>query len=360
MLSFRLWALAAVVTGLVGLDGCARLRPGKLAPEEAITPSDALVFRGYRTTITVKANPEQIMDFFRDSNRLAKLGVFTSVKRGQTSGDLTEIGQKVHVRMRVRGVEFPITFINLKAAHDNNGHAFWVANSHPFVSIQRWQVTPAAEGSELRVELYSEEARNWAGRAVNSDELFTDFCAVLDRALANLQAQFDPGFDRQAALSQGLRGEKINVLFKVQTAERRIQARPAKVFQYLQEHNNYAAILGDTPLNPECQGNLDLAYCPLISTIAGRETPVNQFIAGYRVNEEITSILVWSDYLTMVQWKIHPLEGGRAASVQVRFVVEPPRPGALWMVDFLYALTKVPDRVSQTLSQMQQDLEGGV
>lgn len=360
MLTLRLWALTAAVAGLVGLGGCARLRPGKLAPGETLTQSDALVFRGYRTTITVKADPEQVMDFFRDPNRLAKLGVFTSVKRDQGRGDLTEIGQKVQVRMRVRGVEFPVTFINLKAAHEKNRHEFWVANSHPFMELQRWQATPAAEGTELRVELFSEEARNWAGRAVNSEELFADFCAVLDQALANLQAQFDPGFDRQAALSQGLRGEKINVLFKVQTAERRIRARPAQVFKYLKEHNNYAAILGDTPLNAECRGNLDLAYCPLRSTIAGREWPVNQFIAGYRVNEEITSILVWSDYLAIVQWKIQPREGGRAASVQARFVIEPPRPGALRMVDFLYALTKVPDRMSQTLGQMQQDLEGGV
>jgi hypothetical protein len=351
ILKFFSISLIALLAGALGLGGCAKLRRTSEAEGNAAV-TDAVVFRGYRSTVTVHAAPEQLKKFFSTREGLTKLGVFRSVK-SDPAGDITQLGRKLQARMRVRGVEFPITFTNIKATEDKDGNEFWIANSHPFTAIQRWRVRPGREGSEIDLTLMSEEPTSWAGRAVDSSEMFDEFCGVMDTALAHVQANFDPKFNLRAALSNGRRGELYQVLLKNLTVESRIAASPARVFNYLKEHNSFAGLLGETRANPDCQGRLDLPYCPLHSTIAGRETPVNQFVAGYKSNEEITYLLVWADYLALVQVKLTPQAKGRASLVKASFAVE--IPGSA--LDLLWSLTKVPERMTRTLTGMKQDLE---
>ena len=342
----------AVVAGGLSLGGCAKLRRWTEPQRNLEFRRDATVFRGYRSTITVRATPEQVKNFFRTSAGLTKLGVFKAVKRDQV-GDITQIGQKLQARMSLRGVEFPITFTNLKAVTGQGEYEFWIANSHPFLSIQRWRVKPSREGSEIEFNFMSEEPDSWAGKAVDSSEMFEEFCKIMDSALAHLQAHFDPQFNLPAALRHGHRGELYQVLLKSMTVESQMAAPPAKVFDYLKAHNSFAGLLGETRPNDQCLGNLDLPYCPLRTTIAGRETPVNQFVAGYKVGEQVTYILVWADYLALVQVKIAPEQNGRASSLKATFVVE--IPGSA--LDLLLNLAKVPERMNRTLTEMKQNLE---
>jgi len=351
MSRFPSLALAVLLIGVASLDGCAKLRRTPESRGKAAM-TDAVVFRGYRSTITVRATPEQVKNFFRTPAGLTKLGVFKAVKRDQV-GDITQIGQKVQARMRVRGVEFPITFTNIKATHETGEDDFWIANSHPFLAVQRWRIRSSPEGSEIAFNLMTEEPTSWAGKAVDSSEMFEEFCKIMDSALAHLQASFDPQFNLPAALRHGYRGELYQVLLKSMTVESQMAAPPERVFAYLKENNSFAGLLGETRPNDQCLGNLDLPYCPLQSRIAGRETPVNQFVAGYKLNEEIIYLLVWADYLALVQVQMTPQEKGRATLVKATFAVE--IPGSA--LDLLWSLTKVPERINRTLTEMKQNLE---
>ena len=180
---------------------------------------------------------------------------------------------------------------------------------------------------------------------------------VFDRMLAQLQAYFDPGFDIEAALSKGLRGEPVSLLYQGHTLERRIEVSPARVFDYLRRHNSFVELIGEGASRDECEGDLDTIYCRLHSRLGGQELVINRFVPGYIVNRQITYILVWSDYLALVQLKIKPEDRGRAAMVKASFAIELPGTGAATAVDLLYGLTKVPERLVQAMSQMKQELE---
>ena len=180
---------------------------------------------------------------------------------------------------------------------------------------------------------------------------------VFDRMLAQIQAYFDPGFDVEAAVGKGLRGEPVNLLYQGHTLERRIQASPARVFDYLRSHNSFVELIGEGASRDDCGGNLDTVYCQLQSHLAGQELLINRFVAGYEVNRQITYILVYSNYLALVQLKIKPESWGRAASLKASFAIELPGSEQALAVEMLYGLTKVPDRLVQAMNQVQTSLE---
>jgi len=345
-----------LVAGAFGLGGCGWLRPGP--PQSDVVPQGgAVVLVGYRTTFNVRATPDQMAEAFRTEAGLKRVGLFQSVKVENNAADISTPGARIRVKAKVGRVRVPLTLTTIKSVIEPGNYQLWLASVEPVVAIQRWRIVPRGDESEVTFEVASEGLQSFAGRAISPWEAGQMILPVFDRMLAQLQAYFDPGFDIEAALSKGLRGEPVSLLYQGHTIERRIEAPPARVFDYLRRHNSFVELIGEGASRDECGGDLDTVYCQLHSRLGGQELVINRFVPGYIVNQQITYILVWSDYLALVQLKIKPEDRGRAAVVKASFAIELPGTAAATAVDLLYGLTKVPDRLVQAMSQMKQDLE---
>jgi len=352
-------ALILILAGLIGLDGCGRFRPSPETESDVVQESGAVIFRGYRVTFTVGATPDQISEAFRTEAGLKRVGIFQSVKILNNREDITQAGTKIRVKAKVKRILVPMTLATIKSGREPGDYQLWLASTDPVVEVQRWRIRPRPEGSEVTFSISSEELRSFAGRGINWQDAAEIIIPVFDRMLAQVQAYFDPGFDVKAALGKGWRGERVDSIYQGHTLESRIAVPPAGVFDYLRREDSFITLLGEGRLAEECRGNLEAAACPLTIRMAGRDIVVNRIVAGYAVNRQITYVLVWSDYLALVQLKIRPEDQGRASRVKASFAIELPGPAAALTVDLLSSLTTVPERLNQVMARMKQDLETG-
>lgn len=352
-------ALALIATSIpaASLDGCQAMKVAFSHSFEIEQKSSEVIFRGYGNSVRVNASPETIVDLFRTPEQVMRFGVFDRAVFPPGSTDLTDLGHKAVLDMRVGGIDWRVPFTDVKSIHTADGSEMWFASIVPTLHVQKWRIKRLENGSRVDFQFFGEPPRIWGGRQVAWTELIDPFTTLFDNALAHLKALFDPEFDREAYMAEGAHGELFDVIFQRYNLQSRLNSSPAEVYDYLVEKNGIVSAMGEDPVKATCMGGPQTAYCPYDSSLNGLNVPINRFTVKTRKNRLMTHILTWSDYMAAVELKVGGFPGSRRSSLQVSFTIELPRPGSEHSLDLTIGISKLPERMLTAAEQMKRNIE---
>jgi len=329
----------------------------KRSTGETEQTSEAVVYRGYRSSGHVKASVSQIMEMWHREADVMRWNVFKSVEFQPGTGDLREPGAKARARLRVGGLDWNILFTNIRNADLGGGsREAWFAGVYPTVHVQKWRLEPDGDGTKVSFYFYGEPPTTWGGTDIYWTEIIDYFIEFFDHAFGNLQAEFDPSFDLDGYLAEGTHGEVFDALFQRFTANSLVLARQAEAFDYLRDQAGFTGLIGRSGGSRECEGEPGRMHCPFEVEIGGRNIKFDAYPVKERGGRKLTYLMAWSDYVASVELLVEPALGLRSALVTARYTIELPNPSSDLALDLTLHLADMPEKMKREMELMKDSL----
>ena len=352
----RLLHILPAAPALLGAGCAARKKTnGALGIEQV---SSAVVFRGYRNSVTVDATPDRLSEMFKTPDDVMKWGIFNHVSFASGTDDFREPGSQARIIMTVGGVVWNILFTNIRHTISGDGtHEIWFVGTNPTVHVQKWTFAPQGDGSKVTLRFYGEPPSFWGLRKIDWTDVVDVFINLFDTALMNLANLFAPSFDRKAHLASGGSGDIFDVIFQRFAAEFPVSAPAGKAYHYLSQNDRFSTLLGDGS-DVDCLSAKDSENCPFKVKVSGRSIGFDSFLVKRRPGMGQTRILTWDDYITSVELSASPRFpfSSRARAV---YTMELPEQRSELAVDLTIGISRIPDKMAAAALSAKRELETG-
>lgn len=282
-LGWSFWVGIVLFAFLLGAKDCRREKKPAAVDYEVTQKALTSVFSGYEQTVTVKASPEQVKDYFANQGNLAVKGV--EIKPPKQASSATEIALGFNFPLNVsrQGIKIAGRMITVKS-DENNLWLVW--DNDQMLQIQRWTFEKVREGTRVTCKVENETPKMAVGPLKELfDAMAPQIQKEIDLMLANLQAKYDPTVDPKKLVAVGLRGESYEKIFQVNEASIWIDATPQQVNDYLNDPKNYSGVMQEVEVGEEVSGQY--AKAPIGSVLY---SPAIYHAGPIKVNADIFAV----------------------------------------------------------------------
>jgi len=226
-------ALAAMIFLLALSFGCAKKKVQVEGPsiigEESLTRR----FKGYRTTVEIKARPGELEKILLNPKILE---MSTSLMKIEfVSGErFRKLGDWVDYTIGAFGMGFNVRAVLI---HYEPGREIWYSGSGG-TAIFLFRFHMEDQGDTTRLTLSSELLEQGSSdfqRLTSLVDIYKLIAQGFEGAIANIQVQFDPSLKKEELLAKGIRGEFYESFYVGHQVSMHVDATGEEIFQVFKD-----------------------------------------------------------------------------------------------------------------------------
>ena len=334
-------------------------KPGPKPGGEVLQETSTVKFWGYKLTVPVNATLEQLDDHLTKPESL-KMDVGKIARIEQVSGvkKLTKPGDHCDYEIKTAGFTIPYRLTMIR--YEPNQEIWYMTETMKdfLVTILRYELKPARNGTHLTVKFEMEEPRTAFTKSVDQAmNLHAAMVSGTEEGTAWIQQIFDPSVTVAGLLEGGERGENYVGFFTENRMSIYIDAPAGKVHEYLSspetwaewEKNYKVRNLGPCLTGQQPEG------CQAVISILGVDYKLDFSVSLYEPGK-FTSSYFTSPVVGIgrIQTFLNPRDKGTDLVIDYMVQLSQSNPAG---TEFLVNLTQLPGTVERMLKETKANLE---
>ena len=311
---------------------------------------------GYKTTIKIKASPEQVDQYLREAKSLeADAGTYKlkilSKKKIEKVGDSLE-GKGVIGGLSIPG-QFMLVYYQPK-------EEIWYAGKGELgrKGVMKFGLTEVEGGTKVTIKFEVEENKavltKSGGQLINFSKAMSK---ILEKAIARGQVHFDPSLKVEELLEKGERGEFYHTFYQEHQLSIGINAPLKTVSKFLTDPKNWKAYQEKYNLEfSSCLVTGKESPCPVKVKFWGISYEFNSFPLDYKYGENLSAYWVHKLIIARIQIGLKSELNGTRSSVS--YTTELPGAFSPESAALLMNLMQLPNYLEKILLNLKNDLEG--
>jgi len=345
--------LFGMLFSLTCLIGCANLK--KQDQNQPITHKPADVgFMCYKTTIKVKATPDQVEQYILFPKNVTMRSPLHSFIIS-SDRKLEHPGEMVEFEEIILGVPEGGRFI---LAYYDPGKEVWYLSDLNEGGISLMRIEYQRIGDSTRVTIKYELERERSAATFLDDLINVQgmMAKLIDQEIVSIQKHFDPEVNSEEILAKGRIGEFYEAFYQGQELSVQVNRPLGKTISYLTDPRTWQTWKENFGYDfAQCLAKPESGRCEVHLKMFGGEKTIDSFAGRSKPGEYATAF--WVDYPIFARVKVILKPCSAGTRITVQYMVEVPFIMSEVGPDLIANILSLPQILDQFLLSIKNDIE---